>query len=245
MGSNGGQAYRGTRQQIDDALLVVLLGDVEGGPSNSVLPTARRRQHAGSPSDRPAAHKAAACRGSADRTPAPARPQLVPRVDVRAKPHELCGRAGVAVESSEHERSPATLQHAQRPRSATISRPQLSPPHTHIVLRVDVRAKPHELGGRGGAALVSSAHERSPTTLQHAQRPRSVGPNLFLSHAMAAESRKATLAKQRSEAQQRKRCPDSATSRESAPIGRELATAIARRACTPVARSSCVHDRAR
>jgi hypothetical protein len=49
------------------------------------------------------------------------------RVDVRAKPHELGSRGGVALVSSEHERTPATLQQAQRTRSATISRPQLSP----------------------------------------------------------------------------------------------------------------------
>jgi hypothetical protein len=93
------------------------------------------------------------------------------RIDVRAKPHELGGRGGVAVVSSVHERSPATLQHAQRPRSATMSRPKLSPlALTHIALRVDVRAKPHELGGRGGVAVVSSMHERSLATLQQAQR---------------------------------------------------------------------------
>jgi hypothetical protein len=41
----------------------------------------------------------------------------------------------------------------------------------HIVLRGDVRAQPHELGGRGGVAVVDSEHERGPAILQHATAP--------------------------------------------------------------------------
>ncbi len=100
------------------------------------------------------------------------------RVDVHAKPHELGGCGGAALESSvhdrEHERSLAILQHAQRPRSVTISRPKPNRlTRTHLALRVDVRTKPYELGGRGGVAPASSAHVRSLAPLQHAQRPRS------------------------------------------------------------------------
>ncbi len=115
---------------------------------------------------------------------------IVLRVDVRAEPHELGGRGGLAAVSSPHERSPAVLRQAwrsantmstparpahgcaahARPRGATARPAHAAAANAHIVLRIDIRVEPHELDGRGGVAPVTSAHERSLTILRQAQR---------------------------------------------------------------------------
>jgi hypothetical protein len=49
---------------------------------------------------------------------------MTSRVDVRAQPHEIGGRGGVAAHTCEHERSPATLQYAHH--RIAISQIQIS-----------------------------------------------------------------------------------------------------------------------
>jgi hypothetical protein len=108
-------AYRRAHQQHDNVAPVTLFGVVEGGLA--ALCSARRPL--GSPTAR---HAAPPARAVAADT------HTVLRVDVRAEPHELGGRGGPAVASSEHERSPAILQHATAQRSATCAakRPNLN-----------------------------------------------------------------------------------------------------------------------
>ncbi len=85
-----------------------------------------------------------------------------------------CAPRAVSQHERQPSRAPPDSSSADRtPRSLARGGPRAAAADTHIALRVDVRAKPHELGGRGGAAVGSSVHKRSPATLQHAQRPRS------------------------------------------------------------------------
>jgi hypothetical protein len=163
------------------------------------------------------------------------------RVDLRAKPHELGGRGGAALDSSAHEWSHANLQHAQCPRSATMRRPKHnSLTRTHIGLRVDVRGKPHELGDHGGVAVGSRVHERSHATLQHAQRPRSAtmsrlqlrpvtrnGGGESRSDAHRATER-GTIMQIMAEHRHRERLPTAISRRGYTPLARAHASAIAR-----------------
>jgi hypothetical protein len=88
------------------------------------------------------------------------------RIDVRAKPHKLSHRSGAAFESSGDDRSPAILQHAQRPRSATMNRPN-QPYHTAAAARVT--------RSQQGAQTVRVAQ---PERQKHKKETRSARPRL-------------------------------------------------------------------
>jgi hypothetical protein len=94
-----------------------------------------------------------------------AQTDLILRVHVSAESHELGDSGGMAVGGCGHQRSPAELQRKRSGWSAGLRGTRCFPARadaaeTHLVPRVDLGAKSHKFGDRGGVAVVRGAGER-------------------------------------------------------------------------------------
>jgi hypothetical protein len=147
-----------------------------------------------------AVHRAGETQAS-KQTPPPARTHHVLRIDGRTESSELDDRGGVAVGRSEQERSPVFLNaHRNTMNESQLNFPineDKTPPahpsysHRRLLQRSRTLSLAHELGGRGGVAMASGAHERGVAILL--RKPTSAGAVAVSAHGGAVYDGRACL----------------------------------------------------